>query len=290
MNMDNINKYLINRIIILFVFLIFGCQQEVPNNKSYLDFTNDPNFPAFNKELIFTIKGDTVSGYAFIANDSTLKETIILVQGYPGNDNNFDLAQVLRRNGKNVIHFNHRGAWGSQGNYTYSNCLEDIDEVIKYILQVDIQKKLKIDPDKITLIGRSYGGGISLIQGSKNNSVKKIIAISSVNYGAIMKKYKTLDELSGFKKYMEKQIMIHTNIDSFLQEMLDNKDGFDILSYQEALKNKPVLIIEDSDKNDNWTKHLSQAEIVKFESGHSFIDKRIEMIDLIVNWLTKEES
>ncbi len=267
-------------------FLFFSCEQE-KKNISYADFTNHAEFPAFNEELIFTIKGDTVSGYAFIANDSTLKETIILVQGYPGNDNNFDLAQVLRRNGFNVIHFNHRGAWGSQGQYMYSNCLEDIDEVIKYIQQVNISKKLRIVTEEITLIGRSYGGGISLIQGSKNESVKRIIAISSVNYGTVMERYNELKELSGFKKYMKKQIMINTNIDAFLQEMLDNKEKFNIVTYQNLLKSKKVLIVEDSNKNDKWTSKLSSAEIIKLESGHNFINKRIEMTNIIVDWLNK---
>lgn len=148
--------------------------------------------PAFNKELIIDIEGDTIAGY-------------------PGNDNNFDVAQEIRRNGKNVIHFNHRGAWGSQGQYNYSNCLEDIEKVIEYFSAAPIAKKLKIDIDRSTLLGRSFGGGIALIKGSQIPSVKKIIAISSVNYGAIMNKYESLDELGGFKKYMKKQIMISTN-------------------------------------------------------------------------------
>jgi len=276
----------------LLVLSFFACINEPPRvaniNKSFSDFEHDENFPAFNKELIFAINGDTISGYGFIANDSTLKETIILVAGYPGNDNNFDLAQALRRNGKNVIHFNHRGAWGSQGQYTYSSCLEDIDKVIEYLTQTSVAKELRIDTSQITLIGRSYGGGVALIQGSQNQYVKKIIAISSVNYGAIMNNYDNLTELGGFKKYMKKQVMINTDIDVFLQEMLDKKEAFNILAFAKFLKNKQVLILEDSDKNDKWTSQLTNAEIVKFESGHNFIDKRIEMIDLIVDWINSK--
>jgi len=183
------------------------------------------------------------------------------------------------------VHFNHRGAWGSQGTYTYSNCLADIEGVLDYVCRPDVAADLRIDTNRISLIGRSYGGGISLIQGSKNKRIKKIIAISSVNYGAVMTKYDDLSELSGFKKYMKKQVMIDTDIDHFLQEMLDKKVEFEILTYKDLLSDKKILIVEDSDKNDEWTEQLINADIVKFDSGHNFINKRIEMIDLIIDWL-----
>lgn len=269
----------------LLLLQVFSCQLAVEPNVSHADFSNDPTYPAFNQELIIDILGDSVAGYAFVANDSTLKETVILIQGYPGNDNNFDLAQALRRNGLNVIHFNHRGAWGSQGTYLYSNCLLDVDEIIAHISKSDVAKKLRVDTDRINLIGRSFGGGIALIQGSVNASIKKIVAISSVNYGYVMEKYDGLDQLTSFKNYMKKQVMIDTDIDVFLQEMLDEKYKFDVLSYRNQMKNKKVLIIEDSNKNDPWIDKLPHVDVLKMESGHNFIDRRIEMIDQIVSWI-----
>lgn len=240
---------------------------------------------AFNKELIINIKGDTIAGYAFIAKGKTLKETIILVAGYPGNDNNFDIAQKLRRNGKNVISFNHRGAWGSQGTYSYSNCLEDIEKLIKYLSKEKVATALRIDTNKFVLLGRSYGGGIALIKGSKLNTVSKIIAISTANYGEIMRKYTSLDELSSFKKYMKKQIMMNHDIDSFLQELLDNKIEYSITHHKDKLAKKPVLLIEDSHKNDKWINQLENVTIKHIKSDHNFIDKRNELANAILEWL-----
>ena len=241
--------------------------------------------PAFNRELIIDIDGDSIAGYALIASGITPKETVLLVAGYPGNDNNFDIAQAIRRSGKNVIHFNHRGAWGSQGEYNYSNCLEDIEKLIVYFSQPNVADDLRINPKIFTLLGRSYGGGIALIQGSQIPAVQKIIAISSVNYGVIMEKYHKLEELSGFKKYMKKQVMMNTHIDRFLQELLDNKKAYNIITYKEQLAKKKVLLIEDSDKNQNWISQLDKTEFIVLESDHNFIDKRIELTNLIVDWL-----
>jgi len=267
------------------ILFAIGCQSSI----AYKDFKNDDLFPAFNEEFIFTINGDSVAGYAFIAMGENPKETIILVHGFPGNDNNFDVAHALRRTGKNVIHFNYRGAWGNQGKYLYSNGLKDVDFMIDYLTTPENSKRLRILKDNFTLLGRSYGGGIALIQGGLNDHVKNIIAISSVNYGEIMKRYKQLDELGGFKRYMKKQFMINTNINAFLQEMLDNKSEFNVLTYKEKLERKNVLIIEDSDKNDHWVNQIENCKIVKLETDHGFIDKRIEMTNTIVNWLKSIE-
>lgn len=273
---------------IVSIFQILSCKEDSGSKKTETTIANNkPNSPAFNRELIIDIAGDTIAGYALIASGKELKETIILISGYPGNDTNYDIGQAIRRNGKNVIQFNHRGAWGSQGKYSYSNCLEDIEKLIAYLREERTSQELRIDIERFTLLGRSYGGGIALIKGSQLEEVKKIIAISTVNYGEIMSRYERLEELGGFKRYMRKQIMMNHDIDEFLQELLERKEDYEILKYKEELKGKAVLLIEDTDKNKDWIDQIESSENVLLETDHNFIDKRIELENLIINWLKK---
>lgn len=251
---------------------------------------HNDTYPPFNRELIIDIDSDSIAGYAMLAAGDHPKETIILVPGYPGNDTNFDLAIDMRAEGFNVIIFNHRGAWGSQGLYSYSNCLEDIDYLIEYLSQQEVSETLHIDTGKFTLVGRSFGGGIALIQGSQNDQIKRIVALTSVNYGDLMKNYSSLDELGGFKNYMLKQVMMNHNIDLFLQELLDNQEAYDIGHYNAQLSQKDILIIEDSDKNMEWIETLNNATTVVLDSDHNFIDKREELSQIIIKWLTSEGS
>jgi len=246
--------------------------------------------PAFNKELIIPIGEDSIAAYALIAQGDSYKETIILIQGYPGNDTNFDIAQELRSDGRNVILFNHRGAWGSQGIYSYSNCLQDVQEVIRYLSKHSLANELRIDTDEFILIGRSYGAGIALIQGSQIEAVKKIISISATNYGEIMMGYQSLEELGSFKRYMQKQIMINHNIDSFLQELLDYKEEYNIVNYADQLQNKKVLHIEDSTKNESWIKQLEHSTYIVIDSDHNFVAERTKLKGSIINWLNKPQN
>lgn len=243
----------------------------------------------FNKELLINIQGDTIAGYAFIADGVSKKATAIIIKGYPGNDSNFDLALALRENGINAILFNHRGAWGSQGKYLYSNCLKDVGHVIDHLMEPENSQNLRIDTDKFILIGRSLGGGVALISGSQINNVEKIIGISNVNYGDLMLNYSQVNELKHYSRYMKKQIMMNHDINEFLEELIVHKKEFKLENYSEALALKKVFLIEDTHKNDHWIKKVKNAEIRYLDSDHNFTDQRNLMIEEILSWLKKKD-
>lgn len=270
--------------LLISISITLNLAQEI---KLHEDLIQDKDFPAFNRELLINIDGDTVSGYAFVASGEDQKPTVILAHGFPGFDNNFDLAQSLRRNNINVVHFYYRGSWGSEGTYMYSNCLEDVHRLVEYLSKEEQVEKFRIDPENLILLGRSYGGGVALIAGARSDKVKKIIGISSTNYGQVMANKVSLDELTSYSSYMQKQVAINTDITDFLQEMLDNKEAFQILNYKEKLINKKVLLIEDSDRNNAWISQLNNIDLVEMETDHGFIDKRLEMTALIISWINK---
>lgn len=276
-------KNIINFIVLLCICQ-FGFGQEI-NNKGFSDFKNDPDFPAFNKELIIDINNSSVAGYAFIANGENPKETVIMTHGMPGNDNQFDIAQSLRRTGRNVIHFNYRGSWGSEGDFLYSNSLNDVDEIINYLSTPKVSKKLRINTNALVLLGRSYGGGIALIQGSKNEKVKKIIAISSMNAGSEKHPINDLSKLDRWKAYLNKQVMLNVKPSFFLQDIYNNKEKYDVVTYKNQLKKKKVLLIEDTENNLNWIELLENVDHKMLASDHSFISNRIELINLVIKWL-----
>ena len=271
--------------IFFFLIITIGFSQNL--DKAFNDFPIDSKFPAFNKEIILTSKGDSIASYAFIASGKQPKETIILLHGLPGNDNQFDIAQSLRRTGRNVIHFNYRGSWGSQGDFLYSNCLEDVNEVINYFTSKKVSEKLRINPKSLVVIGRSFGGGIALIQGSKNTHVKKIIAISSMNAGSEKHPIHHQNKYDRWIAYFKKQIMLNITPAKFLQDVLENKKIYDVVSYKNQLKSKKVLIIEDTDNNQHWIQQLENVELNRFDSDHNFISNRIKLTKDIIDWLDK---
>ena len=242
---------------------------------------------AFNKDLIISINEDSISGYALIAKGNEFKETVILLHGLPGNEKNLDLAEMIRQSGKNVIYFNYRGSWGSQGEFLYSNCLEDISKVIDYLSNDIVSKKLRIKKSSFSLIGHSLGGGIAILHGIKDNRVKKIVALSSFNAGEELKSNDSVDELSDFQEYLNEQFMLNIDSKKFLIEILNHKQEWNLKSINSLKIDKPFIFIDENNRNERWIKSIKNNQYLIIDSDHSFSDKRNELSAEIINWLNK---
>ncbi|CAL2101228.1 Hydrolase_4 domain-containing protein [Tenacibaculum sp. 190130A14a] len=242
---------------------------------------------SFNEELVITINKDSISGYALIANGNELKETVILLHGLPGHEKNLDLAEKIRQNGKNVIYFNYRGSWGSQGEFLYSNCLEDISKVIDYLSSDIISKKLRVKKNSFILIGHSLGGGIAVLQGIKDQRVIKIIALSSFNAGEELKNNNSPDELVGFQDYLNKQFMLNIDSKKFLSQIINHKQQWNLTSINTLEITKPFIFIDENNRNEYWIKKIKKGEYLVLDSDHSFSDKRNELSLEIIKWLDK---
>ena len=242
---------------------------------------------AYNKDLVISINGDSISGYALIAKGNELKETIILLHGLPGNEKNLDLAETIRQSGKNVIYFNYRGSWGSQGEFLYSNCLQDISKVIDYLSNDILSKKLRIKKSSFTLIGHSLGGGIAILHGIQDDRVKKIVALSCFNAGEELKNNYSIDELDDFQKYLNEQFMLNINSKKFLTEILNHKQEWNLISINSLKHDKPIIFIDENKRNEHWVKRIKNNQYLIIDSDHSFSDKRNELSAEIIDWLNK---
>lgn len=91
---------------------------------------------------------------------------VLLSHGYPGVARNDDLAFALRRIGCVVVVLHHRGAWGSEGQYLVSHCVEDVIRVYEQIRSPAFCQQYCVDPNAIFLAGHSMGGN-SVLQAAR---------------------------------------------------------------------------------------------------------------------------
>lgn len=87
---------------------------------------------------------------------------VLLFHGFPGSARNDDLAHALCRAGCVVITPHHRGAWGSEGSYLPSHCVEDAVNLANYVRSPDFCRIYKTAPDRVFLVGHSMGGNTVL--------------------------------------------------------------------------------------------------------------------------------
>src|SRR5204863_6387628 len=117
------------------------------------DIAWDKFSPAGFIELAIPSGSSTIQGFIYKANGEQKHPTLLLLHGFPGNERNLDLAQVVRTHGWNVIYFDYRSSWGSQGKFSFKNCEEDLINVVSFCKKY--QDSLQIDTSNIVLFGHS---------------------------------------------------------------------------------------------------------------------------------------
>ncbi|MEL6537313.1 MAG: alpha/beta fold hydrolase [Bacteroidota bacterium] len=172
-------------------------------------------FPATSEEIFIAIGEDYIAAFGMFAAGEAPKETVMLLHGLPGNERNLDLAQALRREGRNVIYFNYRGAWGSQGEFLYSHCLEDVTAVMDFFEVPENASKYRIKPNAYILFGHSTGGGLALLSGAEDDRVKQIGILSPWNVSTT-----SVENFQWLEGYLRGLFMLNMDAKAYVAELL----------------------------------------------------------------------
>lgn len=129
--------------------------------------------------LIKGKNGKILSTYYRAAGEG-LHPAILLCHGFPGCEQLVDLAQALRRIGFHVMTFHYSGSWGSDGSYSFENCIRDAHTVLDYILE---HSELHIDPERLFLLGHSLGGFVSAQLFARRPEIRACALIAPADFG-----------------------------------------------------------------------------------------------------------
>lgn len=166
------------------------------------------------------------------------------------------------------------------GHNNFSRELEDMDRLIDYLLNSGLSEEISIDPQNISFIGHSRGGGISIIKSSEDSRIKKLVTWASVyDFGS----YFSPAELMYWKTHgvvYVKNSRTGENFPmyyQFVEDFLKNEDRFVIEKAMKKLE-QPMLIVhgtQDETVNVNAAFQLQQwkpeAELQIIEkAGHTF--------------------
>src|SRR3569833_2546426 len=102
--------------------------------------------------------GDLINGVLYTASGAGPHPTLLLLHGFPGNEQNLDLAQAVRRAGWNVLTLHYRGSWGSEGKFSFAISAEDADAASGWLHDPSNAAKYGSDPARGGAAGRGGGG------------------------------------------------------------------------------------------------------------------------------------
>lgn len=257
----------------------------------------DATHPARNQQVLVPSHGVGMNALFLLASGQERKPTVVLLHGLPGNEQNLDLAQAIRRAGWNVLTLHYRGSWGSPGRFSIANAVEDAASAVAFVRRDDTAAKYAIDARRVVIGGHSMGGFAAARYAASHDDVAGLIMIDAWNVGADAKALRAeparrvefeadIDDLG--------HSLAGANAKTLTAEVIASSDDWDLVTSAPRLARLPVLsiwadrgiaqdnaalaaVIQRADEGMLTTRH--------FPADHAFVDFRIALAQAVVGWL-----
>ncbi len=289
----------INRISILkffaagFILIASTTNAQVSDSIVLRDVQWDKDAPAGSTELFIPSGDSLIAGFIYRANGLQKHPTLLLLHGYPGNERNLDLAQVVRAHGWNAIYFDYRGSWGSQGKFSFKSCVEDVVNVVSFCKKYN--DSLRIDTSNIVLFGHSMGGWVCLKALSELAGIKKGFALSTWDIYADYKDVHTQQQLmekANDPNTGGKYFVLNSTLREIYEPVMHDPAHYNLQNDTAALAGKQIVMLDEHNGNKQLAETLKKSNHNYFdyevwETDHPFTNKRVSLINTVLMFLDK---
>jgi len=260
------------------------------------DPPQDKAHPAAMDALALPTHGTRINAVILTAAGEGLHPTVLLLHGFPGNEQNLDLAQAIRREGWNVLTLHYRGAWGSPGAFTFGHVLEDAQAALDWLRVPANDAKYRIDRNKLVVIGHSMGGWAAAYAGAHDPGVIGVGLISAADMGGLIgavprpAALKDIDDNMGTSEGMH---TLNATPEDLADEAARNAKTYALGADAPGLAKHPLLIVTSDDglkaSNDALAAAIGDGggpiTQVHLATDHSYSDQRIALEATVIRWL-----
>ncbi|MEO6581298.1 MAG: alpha/beta fold hydrolase [Sphingomicrobium sp.] len=264
--------------------------------------TADPAFDAANpaSNLVFTIPvgAGAMNAMMYTAAGAGPHPTLLLLHGFPGNEQNLDLAQATRRAGWNVLTQHYRGSWGSKGAFSFAGAAEDARAALAFLKRPDNITRYRIDAKHIAIAGHSMGGMMAADAAADDPSVAGLFLIDAWDISADAKGLATPEGAKAWHDEVVTDLPALSGTDeaALTAELRARGSRFDLAKRVLAYGNRPLDIIGAERGGGAPNAAVLKAVRTSVNPGatgatwptdHSFNDRRIALSERLVTWLGK---
>jgi pimeloyl-ACP methyl ester carboxylesterase len=260
----------------------------------------DAQYPAAAR-LVAIPSGDArMNGVLFLAQGVGPHPNAVVLHGFPGSTKNEDLAYAIQRAGWNVLTFQYRGSWGSEGEFSWSGALDDVSAAIAFTGSPNGAGDRGL-PDQVVVIGHSFGGWAALMTAASHPKVRAVASIAGANIGLAGRNLRDYPErYTALRNRMEADMLAvrGTSPDELLQDLMAHSEEWDLTRHVSALGRKSVLLIGgERDTAARLAEHhvplvealqqerAPQMTAIVLDADHAFSDKRIALARTVISWL-----
>jgi pimeloyl-ACP methyl ester carboxylesterase len=260
----------------------------------YADPPHDKAHPPTTVSLQIDSHGEKVSATFYLAAGAGPHPTVLLLQGLPGDEQNLDLAQTIRREGWNVLTLHYRGAWGNPGRYSIANSIEDAEAALAFVRDPATVEQYRLAPGRVVVVGHSLGGFIAAKLGAENASLTGVGLLSATDVGGAAPRFAKLTEAQ-YAEVFGKMDGRVTGSDghALIAEGLAHAKDWSLETFAPGLARLPTLVVTTTDDDLVADLQLGKrlkaggapASMVEIDSDQPFSDSRIVLQATVVRWL-----
>ena len=250
----------------------------------------------------FESSGNLLKGYFFPARKYPVIASVIFLQGFPGIEGDELICERLAQQNINVLTFNYRGTFQSEGFFSFSNTIGDIDAAIQFITESHFQKQFGIETEKLVLGGWSFGSGLVPTGAARYPEISKIFCISGRDFGAeacrIEQDPKYAQDVFNNLEIIRKPNGPVNFQNTILEDLIHNQETLNAKILASQLHENEILLIG------GWNDEISAIEdhllpfyrslikngnqrvrIEALNTDHEFLNCRSQLVEIITEWI-----
>lgn len=240
------------------------------------------------ENVSFDSEGHKLLGRIYRPNKPGRFPAVAICHGYPGDNKNMDLAEELALNGIVTLIFYYRGAWGSEGNFSFRGLEPSTRDAVKFLLSQPF-----IDPDRVSLVGYSLGAVPVAKRLSVDPRLRKGVFISPVGDLSRLAGSEAMETVVSIFLSMGEGKLKGLSADLLMSEfpwVLENLNPLETIGGARV----PILVVAGS--NDTMTPPEVCRALYEAAKGpkkwvliegadHSYSEHRAPLIRSVLEWL-----
>jgi acetyl esterase/lipase len=256
----------------------------------------DPTTPAAMAAFVLPSGDGAMNAVLYLASGSAPHPTMLFLHGFPGNEQNLDLAQAARRAGWNVLTLHYRGSWGSPGAFSFAHAVEDSRNALAFLRRSENVARYRIDPRRIVVAGHSMGGFMAARVSADGN----VLATAMIDAWDIGAEGPALADPVRRQSMIDQELaadmppLAGTSIDAIIAEIQAGGTTLGLRALMPVLAARPLLVVGASRGGGRDSADLAAraraaggraVTAINMETDHSFSDHRIALAAALVTWL-----
>lgn len=270
-------------------------KEPAPLSAVVADPAPDATYPAGMTALVIPAQGGAMNAVMYSAAGPGTHPTLLLLHGFPGNEQNLDLAQAARRAGWNVLTLHYRGSWGSPGTFSFGNASEDAFTALQFLQQPATVGKFRIDTSALVVAGHSMGGFMAADVAAAEPRVAGLFLIDPWDPSQTVAALATPQGEAAWKAEVAGDLppLAGATYESLTAEIRGDAAKFDLGRRLAGYGRRPLSIVGAERGIGDQARRAAadaqatnpQARLTIWPTDHSFSDRRIALADALVRFL-----